>query len=179
MGKNRNANNIGYPAAVLVKEACYNEYIRMIQTYDKIYEKVNISLAFCGALLLVIIKEFDFAKILQLKTAANNKEAIVYIIYGVAFICSVGYIFSTVIGLLGLLKGREIITFDSISARDNELYAESEQDAAVWLLDKYTKSVQSLQDAVKEKQVKYDETIGKAIIALLSFAVASIIEKGI
>ncbi len=176
MGKKKKK---GYPAASIIKEACYNEYTRMIQTYDKIYEKINVSLTFCGGLLLLIIKEFDFTKILQVKTTVNNKEIIVYIIYSMAFISSVGYIFSTVIGLLRLLKGREIMTFDSISARDNELYAESEQDASVWLIDKYTKSVQSLQCVIQEKQAKYDETIGKAIIALLTFAVASIIEKGL
>ena len=165
MGKKKKAKKKGYQAAVIVKESCYNEYTRMIQTYDKIYEKVNVSLAFCGGLLLVIIQEFDFTKILKLKTVENNKEAIVYIIYGLASICSIVFIFYTVIGLLRLLKGREIITFDSISARDNQLYVESEQDAAVWLIDKYTKSVQSLQDVIQEKQAQYDETICKAIIS--------------
>lgn len=38
--------DIHYPSAEMLLQVCYNDYQRLIDTYDKIYEKVNVTLGF-------------------------------------------------------------------------------------------------------------------------------------
>ncbi len=62
----KNIKKVQYPSAVMLKEDCYNEYQRLMETYDKIYEKVNIMLAFCGVVLLVILSKVDITRYMLL-----------------------------------------------------------------------------------------------------------------
>ena len=167
-----------YPAGNLIKEACYNEYTRMIETYDKIYEKVNIALAFCGVVLMVIISSFDYRKLLQIIRVTNYYEGLVYLFYALASVVSVVCIFCAVIRLMLLLKGKKIMTFDCISARDLRTYEMEESCAAVWLIDKYSRAVQSLEEVVQKKQKKYDRTIVEMVVSIVAFAFAYFLQKG-
>ena len=51
---------VQYPSAEFVQQACFEDYHRLIDTYDKIYEKVNVTLAFCGIILLVILGSVNY-----------------------------------------------------------------------------------------------------------------------
>ena len=48
-----------YPSAKILLEASYQDYIRLLDSYDKIKDKVNIILAFIGIILGFFLNYID------------------------------------------------------------------------------------------------------------------------
>lgn len=169
---------VQYPAAELIQQACFDDYHRLLDTYDNIYEKVNVSLAFCGIVLLVIIGSVDYTDIAAICRAQSNSELLSLILCllgsGISAICIVW----AVVQLLQLMRSRTVNAFDSIAARNEEIYRWTPDAAAVWLIDKYTTVINSLRSTIAEKQKIYDSAVTKVIIALLLYSVFLIVEKG-
>jgi hypothetical protein len=163
----------------MLKEDCYNEYQRLMETYDKIYEKVNIMLAFCGVVLLVILSKVDITRYMLLVQTEKKSLFLISLLYCVATTISSLLIVSSVIHLLKLLKGKNMLVFDSIAIRNEKIYESQEENAALWLIQKYTDSIASIQNVIKEKQSEYDKTVIKVIVSLIAYAVALLLEKGI
>lgn len=175
----KNIKKVQYPSAVMLKEDCYNEYQRLMETYDKIYEKVNIMLAFCGVVLLVILSKVDITRYMLLFQTEEKSLFLISLLYCVATTISALLIFASVIHLLNLLKGKNMLVFDSIAIRNEKIYESQEENAALWLIQKYTDSIASVQNVIKEKQSEYDKTVIKVIVSLIAYAVALLLEKGI
>ena len=167
--KTKNKKENIYPSAEMLTQACYEDYARLIETYDKIYEKVNIALAFCGIVLLVILGSVDYTAVSNICKTQSNLEMFSLLIYLFCSMISSVCIVWAVIQLLLLMRSREVAVFDSIDIRNEEIYRWKPEKAAVWLIDKYTIVTNDLRTVISEKQSKYDSTITKMVI---------IIEKG-
>ena len=163
-----------YPSAELIQDTCYQEYRRVLDAYDKIYDKVNIALAFCGVILLVIISNFNYSIVNRLGNAK-----IMELCCFVLSIISTACIIWAVVLLLSLLKPRKMMVFDSCSVRTNELYRYPVEAASVWLIDNYTRVTSDIIKISKEKQSIFSEAVTKIIIALISYAFVLLIGKGI
>lgn len=170
---------IQYPSAVFVQQACFEDYHRLINTYDKIYEKVNVTLAFCGIILLVILGSVNYTYIADICRTLSNLELCSLLLLLLCSVASAVCIILAVIQLLLLMRSKELPVFDSIAIRNEGIYRWNPDTAAVWLIDKYTKAVSGLRKVIAEKQKKYDAAVTKIVIALLLYSVVLIIEKGI
>ena len=159
---------IQYPSAELVQQACFEDYCRLINTYDKIYDKVNITLTFCGVILLVILGSVDYTWIADISKTNSNLE-----------LFSIVFIVWAVIQLLLLMQSKTLSVFDSVDIRNEGIYFWNPDAAAVWLIDKYTIAIAGLRTAIEEKQRKYDSSVIKIIISLILYSLILIIEKGI
>ena len=51
---------VTYPSAKIILDATYQDYIRLLNSYDKIYDKINIMLAFVGVILATFVTVVDF-----------------------------------------------------------------------------------------------------------------------
>lgn len=170
---------IQYPSAEYVQQACFDDYRRLIDTYDKIYEKVNVTLAFCGVVLLVILGSVNYTYVADICRTQSNLELFTLLLLLLCSVASAVCIIWAVIQLLLLMRSKELSVFDSIDIRNEEIYRWNPDAAAVWLIDKYTIAITGLRTAIAEKQKKYDYAVTKVVIALLLYSVVLIIEKGV
>lgn len=171
--------DVQYPSAEFVQQACFEDYHRLIDTYDKIYEKVNVTLAFCGIILLVILGSVNYTYVADICRTQSNLELFSLLLLLLCSVASAICIIRAVIQLLLLMRSKTLSVFDSIDIRNEEIYRWNHDAAAVWLIDKYTIAITGLRSAIAEKQKKYDSTVTKVVIALLLYSVVLIIEKGI
>lgn len=167
-----------YPSAEILQQACYDDYSRLIETYDKIYEKVNIMLAFCGIILLVILGSVDYTRVLNICKAATTAELFVVLLHLCCTVVSAVCIVWAVIQLLLLLRSKTLLVFNSIDIRNEEIYRWNPDQASLWLIDKYTTVIDTLRGTIKDKQKSYDSAITKVIISLVAYAFVLVIEKG-
>ena len=158
---------------------CYDDYNRLINTYDKIHEKVNITLAFCSIVLLVILNSFDYTMITEMFCISSKLElfSILALLFcsAASLVCMVW----AVVQLLLLMHSKAVTVFDSVAVRNDEIYRWSPDEAALWLVDKYTYAVSELRTVISYKQKKYDSAIIKIVISILTYAIVVIIEKGV
>lgn len=177
--ENNNPPKIKYPSAEVLQPPCYDDYKRLIDTYDKIYEKVNITLAFCGIILLVILNSFDYTQILKISSITSELILFSILTLLLCSIVSVVCMIWAVIQLLLLMRSKTITVFDSIAVRNDEVYRWLPDEAALWLIDKYTFAASELRTVISDKQKKYDSAVIKIVISILAYAVVLIIEKGV
>ena len=179
-GKNKTQYDLqNYPSAELVMNTCFEDYKRLLDTYDKIYEKVNIALVLCGLLLIAIIPTFDYTVFIKIFNIQNSMDLFFLVLYFVLSLSSVFFIVWTTIELLLLMKGKKIYTIDTLSLRNSKMYEKSPENVSVWLIDKYNISIISLKNAIKAKQSKYDSAIIKTISATITYTVSIIMSKGV
>ena len=172
-------NKTKYPSASIVQTACYEDYKRCIDTYDKIYEKINIALGFYSAFSLVVISNFDYTVFMNIKNSESNWEFLSLSVFQLCSMVSVVCIIWALLQLLLLMKSKKISVFDSISCRNDEIYRWKNEDAELWLIDKYTYATYEIRTITKQKQKTYDSAMVKAAIALITYAVSIIISKGV
>lgn len=170
---------VQYPSAELVQQACFEDYHRLIDTYDKIYEKVNVTLAFCGVILLVILGSVNYTYVADICRTQSNSELFSFLLLLLCSVACAVCIIWAVIQLLLLMRSKALLVFDSMDIRNEEIYRWNPDAAAVWLIDKYTIVVANLREIIAEKQKKYDSAVTKVVIALLLYSLVLIIEKGI
>lgn len=171
--------NEKYPSATLLQDACYSDYMRLINTYDKIYDKVNVTLAFCGLVLFVIVDKFDYTKVMELCSEKIHARYFLLLLYVVAMLGSAILIVWAVIALLMLMRSKEIHVVDSVAIRNEKIYDWLPDEAALWLIGKCTDSVYELRDINKNKQKQFDRVTIKVIVAILFYALMLIVEKGL
>ena len=170
---------VKYPAAEISQQACYEDYRRLIDTYDKIYEKINITLAFCGVILLVILSNFDYTYLSNMcSVQERTKLAAILMIIHTSAISSICILWS-VVQLLLLMQSRTIPVVDSIEIRNQEIYKWRTDKAAVWLIDKYTLAINGIREVIAKKKKIFNAVVVKIVVALLLYAVTLIIEKGV
>ena len=167
-----------YPSAEILHSVCYDEFRRAIETYDKIYEKVNIALAFSGVVLLVIMSNFDYTIISRFKSYKTLFELVSLHILTFSSFASAVLIIWAVVQLLLLMRSRSMTVFDSVSIRNENIYCENTEDASMWLIDKYTQSTNEIRPESEKKQKTFDSAVLKIVIALLCYAIAILLEKG-
>ena len=167
-----------YPSACFLLDSCVQDYQRLQENYNRIYDKINVALAFVGVVLTIMLGSFDFT---PAKLCVKDMTVASLIMTVVELICLVGgmglTLFSTVY-LLTLLRGRKIAIFKSEDIRNEEVYREKEPHAAMWLIDKYTKIVNEVRPVVQKKQASFDRALIVIIIGIIMYAVSVILRKG-
>lgn len=167
-----------YPSACFLLDSCVQDYQRLQENYNRIYDKINVALAFEGVVLTVMLGSLDFS---PAKLCVKDMTVVVLIMTLVELICLIGgmgiTIFSTIY-LLTLMRGRKIAVFKSEDIRNNEIYREKEPHAAVWLIDKYTKIVNEVRPVVQKKQASFDRALITIIVGIIMYAIAIILQKG-
>lgn len=168
-----------YPAASILEQACYEDYKNELDSYNKIYEKVDVSFAICSVVLLVIADKINLSYVSKMVDAENVWALLLALVMLVLPIIATFFIGAAVIGLLSLMKSSEIKIFNSIDIRNGKIYTYLPDRASVWLIGAYTDCVVSLRKATNKKQKKFDQCVGKIIVALLLYAVSLILEKAV
>ena len=175
----RKNNRIKYPSAGILKEACFQDYIRLINTYDKIYDKVNIALVFCSAVLIVLMKSIDFSPWKNTSIDCKGSIDTVRLFLPIVSLISAAFMVYAVIKLLILMKSRTVVVFDSIAIRVEQVYFCEPDESELWLIDKYTIAVNELKKTIAEKQAEFNSTITMIVASILIFIVYLLIDKGV
>lgn len=167
-----------YPSACFLLDSCAQDYQRLQENYNRIYDKINVALAFAGVVLTIMLGSFDFA---PAKLCVKDITVASLIITVVELICLVGGMGLTLISivyLLILLRGRIIAVFKSEDIRNEEIYREKESHAAMWLIDKYTRIVNEVRPVVQKKQEAFDKTLVVIIVGIILYVIAIVLRKG-
>ena len=167
-----------YPSACFLLDSCVQDYQRLQENYNRIYDKINVALAFTGVVLTIMLGSFDFA---PAKLCVKDVTVASLIIIVVELICLVGGMGLTLISivyLLTLLRGRKIAVFKSEDIRNEEIYREKESHAAMWLIDKYTRIVNEVRPVVQKKQESFDKALVGLIVGIIVYVIAIILRKG-
>lgn len=167
-----------YPSAELLLGPCMEDYQRIQDNYNKIYEKINIALAFSGIILTIMLGNINLEKASILTQNMRVGELILIIVELGCTVGSVGLVLLATIKMLILLLGRIVSVFKSEDLRNNEIYREENQYSALWMIDKYTTIVSEMRPIVQRKQKKYDRAIVIMIIGVVLYAVSIILQKG-
>ena len=167
-----------YPSAYFLLDSCFQDYQRIQENYNKIYEKISIALAFCGVVLTIMLGAFDFS---TAKFSVSNMKIWEVILTSIELTCLGGsliVIVGTTIYLLFLLRGRKIAVFKSEDIRNEEIYRNKESHAALWLIDKYTRIVNEVRPIVQRKQKAFDNAMVAIIVGIMMYVVAVLLRKG-
>ena len=167
-----------YPSACFLLDSCVQDYQRLQENYNRIYDKINVALAFAGVVLTIMLGSFDFA---PAKLCVKDITVASLIITVVELICLVGGMGLTLISivyLLTLLRGRKIAVFKSEDIRNEEIYREKESHAAMWLIDKYTRIVNEVRPVVQKKQEAFDKALVVIIVGIILYVIAIVLRKG-
>ena len=170
--------NENYPSACFLLDSCFQDYQRIQDNYNKIYEKINIALVFSSVILTIMLGSFDFS---PAKFSVNNIKIWEVILTTIELVCLGGsliVIVVAIIRLLLLLRGRKIAVFKSEDIRNEGIYRSKESDAALWLIDKYTRIVNEVRPIVHNKQKAFDHTVVAIIIGIMMYVVAVLLRKG-
>ena len=68
-----------YPSAKTIQSACLDDYKDSLDTYNKIYERVNFALAFCGTVLIFMLPTYDFTVFSKLISTPSKLEFLLLI----------------------------------------------------------------------------------------------------
>ena len=167
-----------YPSAELLIQPCMEDYKYQLESYNRIYDKVNVTMVLCSAVLLVILSGVELKTVpamLQATTAG------MFFRFAVPFLTSLGsaiMIFTATIQCLNLMRSRKLKLFDSIAFRNEHCYFDPLGQTAFLLVVAYTNATYELRAVVQEKQLSYDATVKNMIIAIILFA-ANVVIKGI
>ena len=78
-----------------------------------------------------------------------------------------------------LIKSKEITVFDSVAIRNDEIYNLQPNEAALWLIDKYTLAIPELRTIIHNKQKAFNSVVVKIIISILTYSVLLMSTKGV
>ena len=176
--KEKDQSNTRYPSAELLQQACYQDYSGLRNTYDFIYNKVQIALAFSTALLVVIIQNIELKFWFNLGKGVSCYDKVMYTIISTASVLSVAAILVAIIKLLLLSKSKRIVEFDSIGIRTEEIYKDKPNDAALWLISKYTTATNELRIIIDTKQKQFNGAVDIIILSIALYIVSVIVKKG-
>lgn len=177
MSTENNETKLYYPSAIMLQNTCYEDYRRVLDAYDKIYEKVNIALAFSGVILLVVMSSFDYTLVSRIIDNSSKIELFSLLLFLLCSLLSAILLLWSVIQLLLLIRSKKLIVFDSIAVRNDELYRQTNEAVSVWLIDKYTQAIVALRPEIKKKQKSFDSAVLKIIIGLMCHSIVMVIQK--
>ena len=106
-------------------DSCFQDYQRIQDNYNKIYEKINIALAFSGVILTIMLGAFDFS---PAKFNVSNMKIWEVILTSIELICLGGsliVIVGATIYLLFLLKRKKELLFLKVKTLEMKKYTET------------------------------------------------------
>ena len=174
--KNNNDAVDSYPSAELLQNLCYNEYMRQISTYDKIYDRVNIALSICAIMLTGIARGFDYTIFLNYDKTRIDLIVLLKILSSVSGLIMIVW---AVIYLIWMLRSRKLIMFDIEEVCKQKKYMDPINEVSVWLITLFTASACELKKVNDRKIRRLDSVIIKIIIAMVSYIILIILNKGV
>lgn len=171
------SNGEKYPSAQFLYSVSLEDYNRILSNYDKIYDRVNIALAFCGIILIVILNNIDISVLYEWCSYTNIEKTAVALYFALA-IGSAVLIIIAVIKLLLLSRSKTLFAFDSNSIKQEELYSEKVEDSALWVTLQYIRVINELRKIIGEKQKSLNASTVLVVIALVAYVVSMLIYKG-
>lgn len=174
----KNEEKCNYPSACYLVDSCFQDYQRVQENYNKLYDKVYYALCLVGVVLTLMLGSFDL-KCLQIKVDDLKIWELVYVFIEVA--CMIlGFILIIIatIKLVLLLKSREVTVFNSVDVRLNEIYKETNENAAMWLIDKYTQATNDMRPIINKKQKTYDRILIMLIVGIIVYVIGIVLQKG-
>ena len=172
-----NSDNIKYPSAEFLHTVSLEDYNRTLANYNKIYDRLEILLAFCGVVLIVILSNFDIT-VLNNWCGYDKSEKILAIIYLITAGGSISLIIISIIKLLLISFSKGLETFDSNSIKTESLYEKKVEDTSLWITLQYIKCTNDIREKTEIKQKSYKVATIMIIIALLLYVVSMIIYSG-
>lgn len=167
-----------YPSAGMLVEECRQDYQRIQDSYDAIYNKINIVLAFAGVALTVVLSASDFSS--ASKVVAGMKVSTLLAVLA-ELICQMMGVFLIIISIiyyLYLLRSRSVTVFKSEDIRDGEKYEDSEAASAKWLIDAYTSATEATRPVVRKKQNEFNRGLRIIMAGIIIYAVGFMMKKG-
>ena len=166
-----------YPSAEFLYTVSVEDYNRIMSNYDRIYDRVNIALGVCSAILLAALNGVDMAVILSW-CSYSALEKVAVIIYSLTSMGGAVLFIIATIRFLLLSRSRKLLTFDSNSIKEESLYEESTEDAALWVTLQYIRAINDIRIQIKEKQNSFNTATLLLIIGLLVYVVSLLIYNG-
>ena len=166
-----------YPSAKLLVEACFQDYMRLQENYNKLYDKLNVALAFSGVVLTLVLGTFDFKPLLVDVSGRQVWEVLLVILHALCIIGSGILLFYGTLRFLLLLTGRQLTVFKSEDIRNDKIYNEKEENAAMWLIDKYTICNNGIRPIIAQKQNAFEQALKAEIIGLILYTAALALGK--
>ena len=167
-----------YPSACFLLDSCVQDYQRLQENYNRIYDKINVTLAFAGVVLTIMLGSFDFASAKLCVKDITVASLIITVVELICLVGGMGLTFISIVYLLTLLIGRKIAVFKSEDIRNEEIYREKESHAAMWLIDKYTRIVNEVRPVVQKKQEVFDKALVTIIVGFILYVIAIVLRKG-
>lgn len=164
-----------YPAAELIAQTCREEYMRLIGTYDNIYNKVNILLVVCMAVFIAQADSFKGNDLIKSIMATNSEFRVVLLIIqlvfsGVALLLILG----AIVLLCFLLKSKKMPVLNCIDLRNKNVNEYKLQYAANTLIVIYTNIITEMIPIIDRKQKKYDLSVILVTISVVLFVLEKI-----
>ncbi len=169
--------SIKYPSAEFLYSVSLEDYNRMLSNYEKIYDRINIALAICGVILIVILENVDM-KAISKWMEFSNLERVAVVLYYMLAIGSATLIVIAVIRFLLLSRSKEILSFDSNSIKEESLYEEKTEDAALWITLQYIRVINDIRNEIRAKNKAFNTSTILIVIALLAYVSSMIVNKG-
>lgn len=167
-----------YPSAKILLEASYQDYIRLLDSYDKIKDKVNIILAFIGIILGFFLNYIDLKFLNRICFSLKISELLVYLVHAILlFICVFALIYC-IVKIFDLLKGKNLLVFKSEDIREGDLVKESEEFVTLWLINRYTICSNDIRPIINYKQNELTKVIKATIILTIIMIIILILQKG-
>ena len=88
-----------YPSAEFLYSVSLEDYNRVLSNYDRIYDRINIALALCGVILIVILSNVDMTAMFNWNKYTNLEKMAV----GIYALCAIGSAVLIVIAVIKLL----------------------------------------------------------------------------
>lgn len=170
--ENQNKEN---PSADLIAETCKEEYMRLINTYDNIYNKVNILLVVCMAVFIAQAESFNGRNIIYSIMKTNSESTVIYLIVELCVsIGALGLILCATVLLCFLLKSKTIPVLNCFDLRNQRVYEGDVNKAATYLIGVYTDIMKEMNFIIEGKQKKYDLSVILVVISVVLFVIRKI-----
>lgn len=172
-----NSNSNKYPATQFLYSVCLEDYKRSLSNYDNVYSRINISLAFCGIILIFILNNIN-PSLLHEWCLYSNIRKTAFVLYFALAIGSAVFIVIAIIKLLLLSRSKTIFVFDSNSIKQEELYKRKVEDVTLWVTLQYIKIINELRKVIAEKQKNVNDSTVFVVISLVAYVVSRLIYVG-
>lgn len=164
-----------YPAAELIANTCKEEYMRLINTYDNIYNKVNILLVVCMAIFVAQAESFKGKIIIDNIMQSNIESRVVYLIVELCIaVIALLLILCATVMLCFLLKSKKVPVLNCHDLRNQRVYEGEVDKAATYLIGIYTDVIKELNQIIEKKQKRYDLSVILVVVSVVLFIIEKI-----
>lgn len=168
---------VTYPSAKIILDATYQDYIRLLNSYDKIYDKINIMLAFVGVILATFVTVVDFNVFNGTVDKLTRLEGCLILIHFTSIIVFIILFVLCIIKSLKLMMGKSITVFKSEDVRNDNLWNEEEDIVAMWLIDKYTQCTNEIRPIMENNQKQFRKIVIYASMGKILFMIIIFLQK--